>query len=522
MFRLTVEKGEPKGAVFELKPGENTLGRSRASGVHLQSPDVSGLHARIQIAGGVASLENLSQFGTRVNGRPVTGEVSLSTGQRIEVGKTTVLVFELDGKAKPQTDREARTGEAGITSAAPGGVTRTLAASATRPPFTLGATRADAGGSEMTGALSRSDITRGASESDEEGVTHAMQTRAAAPEEIELLRTNEQKRVRRRMLIGVAITIFALILVFIFRPRTPPPETEIDWAQDAKGEYLDAFEPALSGGLKEGGYDLMYPGNKTFKKSAAAGGFVLDGWIGRKLDVPMRVILQEENETRLASMGRTEMVDDWIRQMSGSGGRWNFDKPSPAVAFLGKRNGVPSTRVSYLRDGDGSWFGTASIVRYGCRRIVARAEVPAAERVRAENMLSTKLIRVSDEFENAHWEYNPAAATFSEEEVLTQVRKDLERMAPATWDALKGLLTGLLTKAVLAGHKETETEAIRLLVKLRERQALWFNSQQLAFDAALMQGNRSKAAKIAEFTKAVFSNVEDQRYFAVRKWKIEL
>jgi len=86
--------------------------------------------------------------------------------------------------------------------------------------------------------------------------------------------------------------------------------------------------------------------------------------------------------------------------------------------------------------------------------------------------------------------------------------------------ALQNQLTGVLTKASVAGNADCVSEAQRLLVKLRERQTLWFNSQQLAFDAALMQGSNARAVKIAEFTKAVFSNMEDQRYFTVRKWKV--
>ena len=50
MVRLTVEKGEAAGAVFELKAGEHTLGRSRASAVHLAAPDVSGVHACIRVS----------------------------------------------------------------------------------------------------------------------------------------------------------------------------------------------------------------------------------------------------------------------------------------------------------------------------------------------------------------------------------------------------------------------------------------------------------------------------------------
>jgi len=94
-------------------------------------------------------------------------------------------------------------------------------------------------------------------------------------------------------------------------------------------------------------------------------------------------------------------------------------------------------------------------------------------------------------------------------------------MAPATWIETESQLSGLLTKAARDDNKEVEAEALALLARLREREALWFNSQQLAFDAAVMQGSVKKARKIAEFTKGIFSNNEDQRYYAVRKWKAE-
>ncbi|MDD4102223.1 MAG: FHA domain-containing protein [Kiritimatiellae bacterium] len=514
MFKLTVEKGEAAGKVYELKPGENTIGRSRSTAVHIASPDVSGVHARIRIAGGSAFLENLSQFGTSVNGAPVTGEVVLADGQRLGLGKNTVLLFSQD-TAKLQ---EAVTG-AGLDPAAADDGERTMAATvgATRAPVTQAATRAgDADGLEMTAAFVPPDPDM----EEEEGATHAMQTRGATPEEIEMLRSNEQKRARRKIMTIVAVAVPLLLLTIILRPKPLPPETEIEWARDESGEYLDAFEPALSGGVKDGGYDVMYPGNKSFKKSVVGGGFVLEGRMGRKLDVPMRVVLQEEHDIRLAGMSRAEMVDDWIEQVSASGGRWNFERPSPVVAFFGKRNGVPYTRVTYLRDGGGSWFGMACVVRHGCRRITLCAEVPVTERVRAESMLATKMLAVSEQFEYSHWEHNPVIPAFPENEVLSQVSKELDRIAPATWVALENQLTGVLTKASLASNTEGVSEAQRLLMKLRERQTLWFNSQQLAFDSALMQGSNARAVKIAEFTKAVFSNMEDQRYFTVRKWKV--
>ena len=526
MLSLTVEKGEPLGAVFELKPGESTLGRSRSATFRLSAQDVSGQHARIRVENCVARLENLSQFGLRIDHVPITGSVTLSSGQRIEIGKTTVLVFNdakgddspTGGGFNPHADsaplggattHERVTGvrpSAGATQAATG-------ASATRA--------ADAGSdfSELTRAMSSPSC--GGEEDAPEGATRAMQTRAATPEEIEHLKETEHKRARHRMILILAVAISAVVLTLIFRPRTPPPENEIEWTKDADGEYLDLFEAAPNGGFKDGGYDLCYPGNNTFKKKTLEGGMILEGLIARKQDVPMHVILQEEQEVRFTAMSRSEAVENWMQQISGSGGRWNFDKPSPSPVFFGRKNGVPYTRVTYLRDGNGTWFGVASILRHGCRRIVARVEVPATERVRAEKMMSAKLIRPSEEFEFSYWEGVPVATKLSESEVLTRAQTDLDRMAPATWVAIESMLQSLLTQSVQAGHKEIEAEAVRLLVKLRERQALWFNSQKLAFNAAMMQNNWKKAAKIAEFTKAVFSNMEDQRYFDVRKWNAE-
>lgn len=527
MFSLTVEKGEPAGAVFVLREGESTLGRSRSATCRLLSSDVSGLHARVVVEKGAAWLENISQFGTRLDEAPVAAPVALRPGQRIAIGKVTVLVVGQDEPARVSAD--AATGEAPGRAASPPPTHADLGGAASPPPAVTsasaapGATRAAAAGddfSELTRAASGTAWGGAGGETAGEGETRAMQTRAATPEEIEHLREVEQKRLRRRTAIGLAVAAPLLILAVVFRPRTPPPENEIEWAKDAAGDYADAFAPAPSGGIKDGGYDLCYPGNDTFKKKAAAGGLLLEGWIGRSLDVPMREFLQEEQEVRFAALSRAAAVDDWMAQAAASGGRWNFDRPSPTPAFFGKKNGVPFTRVTYLRDdGKGSWFGVASVVRHGCRRIVVRAEVPATERVRAEKMMSAKLIRPSEEFEYAYWEGVALPAKIAEEEVLTQVRADLERMAPATWVAVEGLLQSLLTQSAQNGHKEVEAEASRLLVRLRDRQALWFNSQQLAFDAALMQNNLPKAAKIAEFTKAVFSNIEDQRYFDVRKWR---
>ena len=537
MFRLKVEKGEPSGAVFELKPGENLLGRSSSAGVRLLSPDISGTHAKVTVTGSAAVLENLSRFGTRVDGANVETPVALAPGQRIALGKATVLVFE-------KTDGSGEAPESATLPApsATRGTQVNKPTIATRPPPPAPAAHEAATGKGLPGkppAVPSDDRTRAApsvggheaeplsrpdwtTEAGASGETRAMQTRAASPEEIEFLKVAEQKKVRRRLTVGLLVAVPLVLLVIIFRPRTPPPETEFEWPRDASGDYMDAFEPSPSGGYKDGGFDICHPGSPGARKSAIAGGVSVECNIGRNFDVPMRVILQEELDKKFAAMDRMAMVEDWMQQMAASGGRWNFEKPSPSVGFVGKENGLPTIRVVYQRDANGTWFGIATVLRYGVRRIVVRAEAPATERVRAERILSAKFLRPSIDFVRAYWEPVPELPKVAESEILHQVRQELDRMAPATWGETESLLAGLLTKVVRDDNPQVEAEAIGLLARLREREALWFNSQQLAYDAAVMQGSLKKAAKIAEFSKGIFSNQEDQRYFTVRKWKAEL
>jgi hypothetical protein len=530
MLRLTLEQGAPAGAVFVLKPGENLLGRSHSAAVRLGSPDISGTHAKITVSGDEAVLENLSRFGTRVNEASLTSPVTLVSGQRIALGRETVLLFSRDSAvAAPATQAAATVtrGTVAATRPPPPAPSPAIHEAATGKgiPVAVSAARDDktralpSSGAHEDEPLSRADWT---TEVGASGETRAMQTRAAAPEEIEFLKVAEQKRNQRRLTLIVAVAIPVLILAFLVWPRTPPPEKEFAWPKNEKGAYLDAFASAPSGSLKEGGYDICFPGGPGASKKTVAGGVIAGCRIGRDLDVPMAVILMEEVDKKYAGMDREAVVADWMQQAAASGGRWNFDKPSPSLIFIGRENGLPTVRVTYQREGsDGSWFGVATLLRYGIRLIVVRAEAPAVERARAERILSAKFIRASTDFERAYWEPVAETPKVDDAEVLRQVRQELDRMAPATWSETESRLAGLLTKAARDDNKQVESEAVPLLARLREREALWFNSQQLSFDAAVMQGSPKKAGKIAEFTKGIFSNMEDQRYYTVRKWKVE-
>jgi DNA-binding winged helix-turn-helix (wHTH) protein len=75
-----------------LGDGAHVIGRDADAALALKSPTVSRRHARIVIAGGVATLEDLdSKNGTRIGDQAVNNAVALSDGDQIHVGPVMVI-----------------------------------------------------------------------------------------------------------------------------------------------------------------------------------------------------------------------------------------------------------------------------------------------------------------------------------------------------------------------------------------------------------------------------------------------
>jgi DNA-binding winged helix-turn-helix (wHTH) protein len=76
----------------ELAEGENVLGRTRNASVWVDSTSVSRRHARIQVEGGMARLEDLgSKNGTFLNGERVSEAVELTDGDNIRLGSVAIV-----------------------------------------------------------------------------------------------------------------------------------------------------------------------------------------------------------------------------------------------------------------------------------------------------------------------------------------------------------------------------------------------------------------------------------------------
>ncbi len=537
MWQARVElNGEPAG-VFPLREGESVAGRSRQSDIQVNAPDISRAHARIVVAGARVTVENLGKSGSCLDGVALQQVAEWKAGQRLALGTAATLMLEpADGQAAPpprepsdltlaETNRETeacpdRTADDAVADRTGAGTDpeadhtgagdesdradRTAAMPAETRDGTAFGTRMSMAGGQTDG-----------------GRTRAMQTRMVSPEELELLRTVEQARIRKRLVLSIVAAVPALLLLILFRPRPLPPETDIVWPRDEQSRPIQAVEPAPGGGLREGGFDLLVPGAASRRTTPLADGVQVDTVIGRDGDVPFRLVLHEQSDKRYALMGREQLVSEWMEETLRNESGWNFDPPQARLGFYGFEQGIPFTRVPYLRqEGREAWDGMACLFRHGRRRFVLRVETPASERLRTERMLFMRYVKPSVVFERSHWEAeDDTVEKAATEDMLAQIRRDLARVAPLTWARLESRLKAVLIKAVAEDDSAAYREALDMLADLRARQARWFNSQALARDNARAQGDKLQALRIAELAKAVFSNPDDRRYYQVRRWQ---
>ena len=91
---LTVLTGTSTGQLFKLPRGEANIGRSTEAVVRISDDGVSRHHARLRLETDKQWVEDLgSRNGTYVNGTKIEERTALRDGDKIQVGRTTVLRF---------------------------------------------------------------------------------------------------------------------------------------------------------------------------------------------------------------------------------------------------------------------------------------------------------------------------------------------------------------------------------------------------------------------------------------------
>ncbi len=94
-MELMVESGPDKGKTFEIGPAMLVAGRQVGVDILLNDDQISRRHASFEEVNNVLYLNDLgSANGTRLNGRTLSANqpVSLSPGDRVQIGRTTLLV----------------------------------------------------------------------------------------------------------------------------------------------------------------------------------------------------------------------------------------------------------------------------------------------------------------------------------------------------------------------------------------------------------------------------------------------
>ncbi len=91
-MHLRVRRGASAGAIFQLQPGVNTIGRWQSNSVVLGDDRVSSSHARIDVEMDAATLTDVgSTNGTLVNDVLIQAPVVLRPGDTVQVGNTTLV-----------------------------------------------------------------------------------------------------------------------------------------------------------------------------------------------------------------------------------------------------------------------------------------------------------------------------------------------------------------------------------------------------------------------------------------------
>ncbi len=91
---LTVLTGGASGKQFKVSKGTAVIGRAPTVELRVEDDGISRTHARIRAETGRAWVEDMgSRNGTFVNGAKVTNPVELRDGDKIQVGRSTVIRF---------------------------------------------------------------------------------------------------------------------------------------------------------------------------------------------------------------------------------------------------------------------------------------------------------------------------------------------------------------------------------------------------------------------------------------------
>ena len=86
MYKLHIRDDEGRSTVVPILRDEITVGRKEGNTIRLTERNVSRRHARLLRKNGRLLIDDLSRYGTRINGRRITESIGLEVGDLIQIG----------------------------------------------------------------------------------------------------------------------------------------------------------------------------------------------------------------------------------------------------------------------------------------------------------------------------------------------------------------------------------------------------------------------------------------------------
>lgn len=505
-FKLQIETGEQAGAEFILREGDNIIGRSRSVEVQLTAADVSSRHARITLKDGAASVVNLSQYGTSVGEQKLSGgeTAPLEPGQLVRVGKTNLRLLKVADAPEPTPKNSPAPPVAidEVQNTATGVASKTVLEELAPDNTLTGAAILKDFDQTMRAKAEAADLSD-PDDGDSADKTFVQKTVFAPKEELDRRLAEERKKDKQRQFAFLGGGILILALLFVFWPKSTP-EGKIEF--DSTYEVGEVAAPL-------GGFKLLYPKTSDAKVQTVADGVAVTTYVGRKRDVRLNIRLQESVNDKWATQDNDASLREWM----GTHAELTFG--SARGKFEGEQNGIWLFSAPFTRTGNEMAVGEVRVFFQGRRLEAIFAEVASADQGRAENMFKgCTYFEFTPEFEAANWSGQAVATKLNSPLVFAQITDDLGREAPLTWASIAQQLRQVLSQAVLEKQADTEAQALRLLVNLRQQQAHWYNSQRLQYLNTKHAGDERILTQVIQRGQAVFSDQSDNRYFEVRKW----
>ena len=552
--RIKFVRGALLGKEFQVGETPVIVGRSRSSDIRIpdeiEFQDVSRSHVMLVNQGDVLLAVNMSSHTTLANGQemPLNHKTQLVPGASVAMGSSTEFRVLEPGSEEfavksdeTQDEEEEERAPSGNTQATVYGET---SSPGTRAAITSASVNAQTGdlAEPMTGALADDDDAADdapfiadveeadAKPQDAPPPTNApptdkVGTVIVSQEELDKLIDERRKaklfKTYKRMVVFVGAFLAIAISYLCLRPH---PETELTWPKRGDGRF-DDVQLTFKTPLGENAVGVLCPRDeRTSVRASSNGVTVVDTYVGRDRDVPLRLRLTCEKSREHLRKSRNMLFDEKRRKLEEAGG-WNFMALSP-VGFLGPNNGIPYREVQYLRSEKTAsetlqWFGHLIFAVHGDCALTFTREIPAVEQWRGGTFLAREtMLLFGDQIINGHWEGRHDFRDEPVESMLAEADGLLSLRSPLLWKDAEFLLQSVMIKS--GGSGKHYEEALKRLMKLRGDQRAEFNRlKALANKEKAFKKSSREVSPALEEALRVFSSPDDKRNVMLKKGRWE-